>query len=275
MRFGAEVTPQLREAIQREKLDTVEGAFAYGGGEDLDKPNLRHRRRTRLALTDRAGCEHELYLKRYGREGLADRLRRWRFYGLGASTAGIEFDNIEAMQAASVETMQAVACGEQRGAIDVDRSYLIVTAVGGQKLEQCVSEFLDRHVDHSDVLWSFTLALAELVRKFHQTGYVHRDLYSAHVFMDEKPDRFDLCLIDLARVFAPKLRRFRWQVKDLAQLKYSMPRTRWADQYWQPFMEKYLATTDEQILRKWNRKIDRRVKSMRRRAERKRNEAGE
>ena len=272
MKIGKDISPHspaLLDALRREGLDSVEGAFAYADGEDLAKPNLRHRHRRRIWLTGKDGHKHELYLKRYRRERLSERLRRWWTYGVRTSPAGVEFDNIQAVTAAGVPAGQAVICGEQWGWPDAKRSYLIVTAVPGGKLEQIISEFLDRNAEQPDVLREFTLGLAELVCKLHGAGYVHRDLYSAHVFLDESRVPAGLNLIDLARVFAPKRRRMRWRVKDLAQLKYSMPEKRWAAKYWRLFLMEYLATDDEKVLRTWNRRIDRKVAAMRRRQRRK------
>ena len=65
----------LLEALRRERLDTTEGAFAYAGGEDMNKPDLGHRRRTRISLADGTGRTHELYLKRYGPEKLSEKLK--------------------------------------------------------------------------------------------------------------------------------------------------------------------------------------------------------
>ena len=63
-------------------------------------------------------------------------------------------------------------------------------------------------------------ALADLVRKFHETGYFHRDLYFAHIFLGENGEFY---LIDLQRTFKPKFSAFRYRVKDIAQLYYSAP----------------------------------------------------
>lgn len=272
MRTSPDISPALLDAIRERGLDTVDGAFAFREGEDLVKANLGHRRRTQLVLTDSTGQRHELYLKRYERECAADRWRRWRTYGVRTSPAGVEFDNIEIVRAAGISTMQALVCGEQWGRLDALRSYIIVTAVGGRKLERYVSEFLDVNAGRPEVLWPFTRSLAMLVRKLHAAGCVHRDLYNSHVFFNETDGRMEMYLIDLARVFRPKWRRFRWRVKDLAQLRYSMPRTRWVDEYWQPFMEAYLDSDDARLIERYNRPIGRKVARIRARQLRKKAE---
>jgi hypothetical protein len=67
--------------------------------------------------------------------------------------------------------------------------------------------------------------LARFVARFHQTGFVHRDLYLSHIFVDAADGRPTFRLIDLARVFRPRWFRRRWVVKELASLNFSTPPT--------------------------------------------------
>ena len=211
-----QVDPDLWVAIRRERLDTFEGAFAYAGGEDLDKPGLGARRRTCLHLTDTTGRTHKLYLKRYGPDRQRGRPLSRRPH---QSVAAIEFANIGVARSAGIATMQGLLWAAESGiAPSAGRSYLLVTAVPGEALERCGESFLARHVD-DDKAAELTASLAELVRRLHLAGHVHRDLYASHVFLDESAGDVSLYLIDLARMFAPRWRKFRWRVKDLAQLK--------------------------------------------------------
>ena len=259
--------PALADALRRIGLDTVEGAFAYGGGDELDKPGLAHRRRTRLAVTDANGMTHELYLKRYHREGFAARLRRWRTYGIRTSPAGVELANIQALRAAGVDTMQAVACGQEWDGLDARRSYLIVTAVPGERLEDAAGPFMQAHADSPEAISAFTASLAEAVRRFHAAGFVHRDLYACHLFLDDSSGAMRWYFIDLARVFRPRFRRTRWRVKDLAELKFSVPDA-WSEAYGLAFLTTYLGEVGEANVRRWSGMIDRKVARMRRRESR-------
>jgi heptosyltransferase-2 len=254
----------LLDAVREAGLNTLEGALAYGGGENLDKPRLGHRRRTRLVLMDSRGTMHELFLKRYGVHPLRARLRRL-LAGSRRSEAGVEYDNILAAGDAGVSTMRAVVCGEERGLLGPRRSYVIVTRVPGEALERCGEEFLRRHQDQPRRLRELTEKLADLVRRLHAAGLVHRDLYASHVFLEERQGEIHLHLIDLARVFSPR-RKFRWRVKDLAQLKYSMPAA-WTTACWEDFMAAYLDGAAGAA--RYAAAIDRKVAWMRRRAERK------
>jgi hypothetical protein len=229
---------ELVELLASAGLDTVEGAFAYGGGEDLVKPGLGTRRRTRIELTAPDGAVHVFYLKRYGPERWGDRWKRFITYGR-CSPASVEFNNIRAAQRCGVSTMDALAFGHEMGFAGLAgrRSYLVVSSVPGDAIERCGIDFLVAH--GSKGAHSLTEALARQVAALHGGGFVHRDMYAAHVFLHELPDDISLYLIDLARVFAPRWRKFRWRVKDLAQLKYSMPEA-WINNHWDEFLCLYL-----------------------------------
>ncbi len=257
MQTIGEFNKALIEAIGRAGLDTVDGAFSHTGDGDMTIPGLGHRQRWRMRLATGDGRECELFMKRYGREPLLWRLQRWWTYGRSGSPAEVELNNIRAAKAGGVSTIPAALGGSQKGLLGPKRSYILMTAVPGTALEQSLDPFLNHHGLDSDAVRQFTLDLATLVRKFHRGGFVHRDLYTSHIFLDDSPQGASLHLIDLARVFAPRLRRFRWRVKDLAQLKYSMPEP-WVEKYWDSFLARYFDEQDT-LRAKYERAIDRKV----------------
>lgn len=250
----------LRYLLKRHGMDTLQGVMAFGGGTDLTKPGLGERRRTRLDLTDDSGGRHVLFLKRYGPPRVLAGIRRWWTHGWAFSPAEVEARNIEAARQAGVTTMEVVDW--RSGAAG---SYLITTAVPGEALERCPEAFWRRLADDAKAGAEFTSRLAALVRTLHAAGCVHRDLYASHVFLDEGSGRFDLYLIDLARVFRPRWRRFRWRVKDLAQLHYSMPAL-WRDLWWEAFLGEYLGPCGAASAARWRAAILRKSASIARRA---------
>jgi heptose I phosphotransferase len=261
------IDPQLTDFITQAGLDSLAGAFAYQNGQDLSKPNLGHRRRTRLEFRDGQSRCWELYLKRYGPVPLRIRLARL-IRGRGfSSEAGREFANIRHLREAGVPTMRAIVWGQQFGPLGVRRSYIVVTAVPGDAVERVGDEFLTKFAAQGELIDEFTSQLVELVRRLHQAGFVHRDLYASHIFLHEHDGRVELNLIDLARVFKPRCRLFRWRVKDLAQLKYSMPWL-WVERYWDTFLRAYLQTQSPVEIVRWSRAIDAKVLQMQRRQQR-------
>ena len=263
MKTAENVDPAILHALRREGLDSVEGAFAFRGGDDLNKPRLGGRRRTRLQVVDSKGVTRALYLKRYAAQTFRQRLRRWLTRGGGP--ASVEFANVLAARAAGLPTMEAIACDEERRCCGAARGYAIFAAVPGDALERVLDGFLDRH-QQDGAVEQLTMKLAALVRDLHASGCVHRDLYASHIFMDESGGKMDLYLIDLARMFRPRWRRFRWVVKDLAQLKYSMP-DRWVDRYWDVFLSAYLGDAGG-VSGRLARAIDRKVARIRRHSRR-------
>jgi len=259
-------TEPLRNLLRRHGLDSVRGAFAFTGGLDMAKAGLRRRRRTRVELTDEDGRTHVLFLKRYGRDSLAARLRRLLTHGRWCSPAAVEFRNIRSARRAGLPTMRELACGE--GACGGWwRSHLVMTAVPGEAMERCPEDFWKRLYADEGAARRFATALAELVRRLHRAGFVHRDLYSSHVFLDEQDGEFRLCLIDMARVFRPRWRKFRWRVKDLAELHHSMP-AQWLRRWWDELLREYLFGA-EQRMNRWRRAVERKSASIARRAKRK------
>lgn len=255
----------LLQAIADLGLGDLEGVFAYQDGQDLVKQGLGHRRRTRLSVSDAQGKPHVLYLKRYEPEPMRWRLRRWWTYGLSASPASIEAANVQTARQAGVPTMQVVAHGPPDRWAGDGRSYIIVTAVPGEALSRCASDFLARAGEQAQS--QLTDKLATLVGRLHKAGLVHRDFYAAHVFLDQTNGRMDLYLIDLARCFRPSsIRRFRWRVKDLAQLKYSLPEG-FVQRHWLSLIRQYMQLVgyDEAMLAGMESAIDAKVASMKRR----------
>ncbi len=250
----------LAQAVKNAGLDTLQGALAHEGGQDLDKPGLGKRRRTRLEATDAKGRTQTLYLKRYGREGLWQVFRGWLDTRCWSSSAGREAENIRRCRAVNVRTMEVLAWDQQssRGP-----SYLVVSAVAGDALERCGEAFLQQRMS---LIPEMTDRLADQVRRLHSAGLYHRDLYASHVFLSEGEDGVDVFLIDLARVIRPWLRSQRWRVKDLAQLKYSMPPT-WVEQFWPRFLAGYCGAEGGAAV--INAKVDRKLKRMKKRLDRK------
>ncbi|MBS3820739.1 MAG: hypothetical protein GVY16_09940 [Planctomycetes bacterium] len=259
--------PALVSFLREHDLQSVDGAFAFEGGEDLDKPGLGRRRRTRIEFRDEHSRRWEMYLKRYGARPWPQRL--WRLVTARAicSDARRERRNIHAVRAAGVPTMRDIAYGAEYDLLGVARSYLIVSAVPGDAMERVADEFLGRHVAQPEMVGELTDSLVSLVRSLHAAGLCHRDLYASHIFLHEHDGRVELYLIDLARIFRPRWRRFRWRVKDLAQLKYSMPWV-WVQEYWQDFLKGYLGSENVDDIERWERAIDRKVHSMERRQQR-------
>jgi hypothetical protein len=267
-----EPTPAEQALLEREGLDTLEGAFAYAGGERLDKAGLGRRQRLRLRLRDDEGREVTWYMKRYGRDPLGLRWARTVLGGPPRCPALRELACLADVAEAGVPTMRAVTAGAERDLFGIGRSYVIFAAVPGEALERCLPDRLPGWSDGQ--VEPFNEALADLAVGLHGAGLVHRDFYASHIYLSEGGDGPRLYLIDLARVFRPSRRRYRWTVKDLAALKYSMPEE-WVKQHWRSFWTTYKRRRFVRNMlhgrsdAAWLASIEAKVRWMRRRHERK------
>ena len=218
------VSERFREPLAALGLTSLDAVFAFDGARDLAKPNIgRFRRRLQFALVP-AGSGHpvRLYLKRYSRAPMLGQLRNWISHHKLRSFARMEHEAADRLAAAGIDTPHVIACGEQWRTVFEDKSFLMTEEVKDSRsleaqLPACFEGPLT--LGKRQARRDFIRRLASFIRRFHETGYRHRDLYLSHIFCSGGGE---FCLIDLARASRPFLRR-RFQVKDIAQLHYSAP----------------------------------------------------
>ena len=212
--------------LQENGLVSCKTVFGYQDGERLDKPNIgTWRERWRIEPSEFGGRRRTLYMKRYQRPPLGEQLRRILLQRARHGTAWWEWHNLRRLAYAGIPTATVVAYGQKMRGILERRSFLITEAIPGESLERWVPEHLR---PGGDVDWRTRRGLidylARLVRMLHNRRLVHRDLYLSHVFISFNGNGQPvLRLIDLQRLFRPRWRWRRWQVKDLAALHYSTP----------------------------------------------------
>ncbi len=217
---------------------TLDGVFAWGSGRRLDKAGLESwRQRWRAEIPGGATADGQiLFLKRFNRPPLRRQIERWRSGEWRFSTAGVEWRNARDLRAAGIDAAVAVAFGqEMRGPLEV-RSFLVLEGVEGEALERWLPAHRAR-LENPAFRRSLLDAVARFVAAFHKAGFVHRDLYLSHIFIDAGSR---LHLIDLQRVFRPRWRRRRWVVKDLAALDASTPRDWISEPERLRFLSRYL-----------------------------------
>ena len=189
--------------------------FLVVKGEPLSKPGLGDRYRARLVIAH-GPAKEALYLKRFGPDSLATRLRGWWETGHWISRAGREAITAQALAHAGVPVPEIIAWGEGEG--QAGSSFVLLRGVPGSAAHVWTGRLPRETRAQKRALAD---ALGELAGRFHSLGWRHRDFYLCHVFVDETPAGLRLTLIDLQRAFRPRWRRRRWLVKDLAQLHYS------------------------------------------------------
>ena len=222
---GFFVAPEFQRALNGLGLTSMDTVFAFEKGKDLAKANIgSHRRRFQIEVTLPDSDEPiQLYLKRYDRPPRLQQITNWLVHRRRVSFGRIEHDTAADLAAQGIGTPHTTAFGERWGPLFETRSFLMTREVAQsesleRKLPDCFAgaETATKRRRRRD----FVTRLAEFVKRFHKTGYRHRDLYLSHIFYSTTGS---FCLIDLARAFKPILCR-RFQIKDLAQLHYSSPK---------------------------------------------------
>jgi len=210
--------------LQRHGLDRLEAFFDVPGDRQLSKPGLAPwRQRRRLDLEDQSGRGRSYFLKLFARPPWWRRCR-WLLQDAAEPDGVREAINALALQQAGVRTVRVAAFGRRSTGPPQRDSFVLLAALKGESLERWwpVHGRLLYSSEHRRQRLRLIDELAGLVARFHNAGYVHRDLYFSHVFISEDApagERFSL--IDLGRVFRPRLRRERWVVKDLGELDFS------------------------------------------------------
>jgi hypothetical protein len=194
--------------------------FFSATGEPLTKPGLgnRYRARLRIGSTD---SPTTVYLKRFGADSWRDRWRRRWEQGSQVTPGELEYRVATTLLQSGIPVPAPIAWG-WRDQQSERQSFVILEAVPGEPAHLWTARLPAASTAEA---WRrkcrMVVALADLARKFHRLGFRHRDFYLNHVFVTGYDKDMQLSLIDLQRVFRPRWRPQRWQIKDLAQLNFS------------------------------------------------------
>jgi heptose I phosphotransferase len=199
-------------------LGSFEALMGFGGGDVYRR--FAGRLTVRLEIGGAA-----FYLKRH-REAAEPRTWAEMLARKSVSDARREFDRIAEVRAAGIAAAEPAALGEARLPGD-GRSLLLLEEIPDAR-------------PADDVLLTPALSeraapaarqrllsrIAGLVRRLHDAGFNHRDLYLCHVFVGGlsagRAEEGPLTLIDLQRMgHAAGGAGRRWRVKDAAQMTYS------------------------------------------------------
>ena len=251
------VAREYRDPLTKMGLDSLDAAFAFEQGRDLAKPKIgRFRRRLVFEVKlPTSPVPRKVFLKRYDRPPILKQIRNWLSHHQRRSFGLLEHDAAARLAEAGVNTPRTVACGQQWGLLFERRSIFATEEVpDSDSLERRLPDCFEAPATTATLRdrRAFITKLARFVRRFHDTGYRHRDLYFAHIFCSRAGE---LCLIDLARASRP-FRKRRYQIKDIAQLHYSAPAGRFSRTDRLRFLLAYL---DRQKLRPGDRLFIREV----------------
>jgi len=236
--------------------DEFASSLRAAGLIDFDSFMETERGRCLRALEDRENWRLDLphpagprgaYLKKH-------HVRSWKWWlraRLGKparnSPGRVEARNIHRLAKAGVAAMRLVAFGDRLHGDGLLESFVLTEELTGHTQ---LDHFLRRRFAARDFastaprateLSALLQAVADVAARFHAAGFNHRDFYCCHFFVrEERPGSFAVRLIDLQRVERRRRLRWRWVVKDLAQLAYSAPRERIGVTAQMAFIKRYL-----------------------------------
>jgi Lipopolysaccharide kinase (Kdo/WaaP) family len=209
------VQPEHESILLANHLTNANDLLSLAGGTMVRAMPGRTTRRIELNRPD--GSKTTAYLKSY--EGSLPRLQRW--LGLpGGAEDGLESLNewrqILALRKLGFHTAAPIAAGWQRVGKTI-RSFVMTAEITG-----AVSGYDFWAASNDSQRRNFIPQLADLARRFHQAGFIHKDFYLGHIFVAEREGELELTLIDLQRVMGPQKFRTRWLLKDFGSMLFAL-----------------------------------------------------
>ncbi|MFO8166162.1 MAG: lipopolysaccharide kinase InaA family protein [Desulfatiglandales bacterium] len=207
-------------------LDCFDSIWEYQGGEVIKRIKTRSVIRIEVQNRDEKRC---FYLKRHNLEYVGLRrvlsffFPRWIF-----SQGRREFENICAFRKNNLATVVPVIAGEKFFRFFWARSFLITEDfcpfISLEALLRDYSRFFtgEEGETKKGILMQ---EIALFARKMHKKGFNHRDFNATHILLhyETGSDIPEIALFDLQRVTRRKFFKFRWPIKNFAELNYSLP----------------------------------------------------
>ncbi|MBN1457875.1 MAG: hypothetical protein JW912_08485 [Sedimentisphaerales bacterium] len=207
------------DAFKKIDLISIDAVFQFEGGQNLVKANLaKHRARIQFQLDGTT-----MFLKRYDRTPMFSQLKNWISHFSRSAAAEFDGKPCQMLTQDGIGTPKVIAWGSRWGKFFEKKSFIVTEKIpNAESLEKKLPYFFyqDSSKQNLRQRTDFINSLADFTRRFHRTGFRHRDFYLAHIFMNTQGEFF---LIDLHRAFKPLPYRFRFRIKDIAQLYYSAP----------------------------------------------------
>ena len=214
------VDAEYESAFKDMGLSSTDAVFSFNAGRNLSKNNLAvYRSRLQFEIGSPATT---MFLKRYDKPPVMVQLRNWLNRRGRVSCGFFEVEPAAELMQAGIGSPKIIAKGEKWGMLFEQGSFTITEKIPeAESLERKLPACFTGPASGETIKArrAFIRELAELIKRFHASGYRHRDLYLCHIFYGQGK----FYLIDLARTFKPILFSERFRVKDIAQLYYSAP----------------------------------------------------
>jgi len=172
----------------------------------------------RLVLKDETGSQ-TVFLKRFGPMHLKDALKDLLLLRRVRTRAVLELDMLSAFRRAGLAAPGVLACGERHVLCRDRASFLMVDALpSGEPLDTVLVGLKESRRRRPLIA-----SVAEFVRRMHQAGCSHTDLFAKHLFVTEGQDgKWSVAVIDLQRAVRRPSLSVRLRGRDLASLMVSL-----------------------------------------------------
>ena len=212
------------ELFASQGLDSFDRLWRLEGGEVVKEIEERSVIRFELHAKDESGESEEgpavrvFYLKKHARERVG-----W----FGLSEGAREFVNLCDFRKAGLATAEPVAMGEHFVTSSVAESFLITEDffpyVSLEDIVRKKPEILKGSANR-EKRRNILKEIAAYARKMHKHGFNHRDFNATHILINNiESKRPRIALFDMQRIDRNTLSRFRWAVKALAELNFTLP----------------------------------------------------
>ena len=207
-------------------FDSFESVWKYQDGETIKK--IKARSVIRFEIQTNSGKKY-FYLKRHNTEFVGIKRILALFSPKPVLSEGKrEFENICDFRKGGLGTVSPVAAGEKFVKFCWVQSFLIT-----EDFSPFISlEYMLR--DNPEFFMGKNAGgrkrnlidrIGIFAKRMHEKGFNHRDFNATHILLyyKDKSDAPDIALFDLQRMDRSSVSRFRWIIKSLAELNYTLP----------------------------------------------------
>lgn len=220
------VNQEYLSLLEEVGLNNFDHIYGFEGGKTVKEIKARSVYRIEVPF----GHEiRTLFLKRHKAERPS--IRDWikgAVLSQSVSSGMSEFNNICNFRKLGISTAAPVAAGERKVSPFGYESFLITESMAPFVSLESIIQFHPEQfegIEGTEKKIFILKAIADLTRKMHDGGFNHLDFNADHVMIGpgEEDGNIQLALLDFQRIDRRKWMRFRWIIKTMAELFYTMP----------------------------------------------------
>ena len=214
------------EVLDDMHFDSFESVWKYQDGKTIKK--IKARSVIRFEMQSGSGRKY-FYLKHHNTKFVGiKRILALFFPKLISSEGKREFENICDFRKGGLGTVLPVAAGERFVKLFWLQSFLITEDFSPFiSLEYMLRDNPEFFMGENDSSRKRNLInrIGIFAGRMHEKGFNHRDFNATHILLyyKDKSDAPDLALFDLQRVDRNSVSRFRWVIKSLSELNFTLP----------------------------------------------------